>query len=76
MAMLGDQNPKNRLCLLSLDGGGVRGLSSLMILRAVMERINQGRKDTTRLRPCQIMDVIKGTSTGGSVHSCVVGYAL
>ena len=72
MIMPGAQDLRNKLCLLSLDGGGVRGLSSLMILRAVMERVNQGRKDSTRLRPCQILDVIGGTSTGGLAIPCLV----
>jgi len=57
----------NKLCLLSLDGGGVRGLSSLIILRGIMERVNQGRPAAARLRPCHIMDIIGGTNTGGSV---------
>ena len=59
---------RNKLCMLSLDGGGVRGLSSLIILRGIMERVNQGRSAAARLRPCQIMDIIGGTSTGGLVY--------
>lgn len=41
------------------DGGGVRGLSSLMLLKAVMDRISPNKK------PCQIFDMVGGTSTGG-----------
>jgi hypothetical protein len=32
------------LCLLSLDGGGVRGLSSLYILKGFMARLNHQRQ--------------------------------
>ena len=49
--------------LLSLDGGGVRGLSSIMILRALMTHMNHGRSD--KVEPWQEFDMIGGTSTGG-----------
>jgi hypothetical protein len=43
----GSPNPldKDGLCLLSLDGGGVRGISSLYILKNVMEELNETRKE-------------------------------
>lgn len=53
------------LCLLSLDGGGVRGLSSLYILKDLMDNLNAGRPKDNRLKPCDIFDLIGGTSTGG-----------
>lgn len=55
------------LCLLSLDGGGVRGLSSLYILRGLMQRLNDEREELNlpRVKPCDIFDLIGGTSTGG-----------
>lgn len=53
--------------LLNADGGGVRGLSSIMILKHLMRRINDRRKDNNRLEPWQVFDMIAGTSTGGSV---------
>ncbi|KAK6003120.1 hypothetical protein QM012_000965 [Aureobasidium pullulans] len=49
------------LRVLSFDGGGVRGLSSLMLLKAVMDRISPNKK------PCEIFDMIGGTSTGGLI---------
>jgi patatin-like phospholipase/acyl hydrolase len=53
--------------LLSLDGGGVRGLSSLLILREIMEEIQrQSRAEDTPL-PCEYFDLIGGTSTGGLI---------
>ena len=56
------------LCLLSLDGGGVRGLSTLYILKSIMDRLNLERKTTGDLppvKPCEVFDLIGGTSTGG-----------
>jgi patatin-like phospholipase/acyl hydrolase len=57
------------LCLLSLDGGGVRGLSSLYILKGLMTRLNYERDAVglDHVKPCEIFDLIGGTSTGGCV---------
>ena len=63
--------PANALRLLSLDGGGVRGLSSLHILKHVMETINPDKPP----KPCDYFDMIGGTSTGGLVLSMVEGVA-
>jgi patatin-like phospholipase/acyl hydrolase len=54
-------------CLLSLDGGGVRGLSTLFILRRIMNRLNDARKKSglRPVNPCDIFDLMGGTSTGG-----------
>jgi hypothetical protein len=49
-----------------IDGGGVRGLSSIMILRQIMKRVNEQRApQTDQLEPWQVFDLIGGTSTGG-----------
>ena len=55
------------LCLLSLDGGGVRGLSSLYILKGLMARLNYERQAAKLplVKPCEVFDLIGGTSTGG-----------
>lgn len=55
------------LCLLSLDGGGVRGLSTLYILKSIMDRLNNERKTASlpSVKPCEVFDLIGGTSTGG-----------
>ena len=55
--------PDNELRLLALDGGGVRGLSALMILRQLMEAVNPDSPP----KPCDYFDMIGGTSTGGWV---------
>ncbi|KAI9652560.1 MAG: hypothetical protein M1821_008367, partial [Bathelium mastoideum] len=66
-----EPNPvdKTGLCLLSLDGGGVRGLSTLYILKGLMQRLNHERqKDRLpAVKPCEVFDLIGGTSTGGLI---------
>lgn len=65
------ENPLNRdgICVLSLDGGGVRGLSTLLIIKAMMAKVNAERnKDgQPRVKPCELFDLIGGTSTGGII---------
>jgi len=53
--------PRKELRLLALDGGGVRGLSALLILERLMEAINPDSPP----KPCDYFDMIGGTSTGG-----------
>lgn len=53
-----DGKGKDPLLVLSLDGGGVRGYSTLMLLKKVMDSVG-------RERPCEVFDMIGGTSTGG-----------
>ena len=54
-----------------IDGGGVRSLSSLLILKALMVAIKQ--KFTTKgvpfdeLHPYHIFRLVAGTSTGGLI---------
>ena len=49
--------------VLSLDGGGVRGLSIIIILKHIMRNLN--KKRGYKLDPWQEFDMIGGTSTGG-----------
>jgi len=47
------------------DGGGIRGLSSLIILREVLYRMKtRGNLDDIP-RPCDLFDLAGGTGTGG-----------
>lgn len=73
--------PAKDLRLLALDGGGVRGLSTLMILEQLMEAIDPDAPP----KPCDYFDMIGGTSTGGliaimlgrlqmSVVDCITAY--
>ncbi|PVH75974.1 phospholipase, patatin family protein [Cadophora sp. DSE1049] len=65
------ENPLDRdgLCVLSLDGGGVRGLSTLLILKALMGKVNAERvkEGQAVVKPCELFDLIGGTSTGGII---------
>jgi len=55
--------PEHDFRLLALDGGGVRDLSTLQILKQLMDTINPESPP----KPCDYFDIIGGTSTGGSV---------
>ncbi|KAH7147011.1 hypothetical protein B0J13DRAFT_621934 [Dactylonectria estremocensis] len=61
-----DDSPR-LLRFLSLDGGGIRGLSSLLILEHVMEGIREAGLEQVP-RQCDRFDLIGGTSTGGHDH--------
>ncbi|KAL6414132.1 hypothetical protein AUP68_00648 [Ilyonectria robusta] len=74
-----------RLRLLSLDGGGIRGLSSLLILERIMQYIKEEQHLSAVPKPCEYFDMIAGTSTGGlmalmlgrlqmDVDSCIKTY--
>ncbi|KAI1358173.1 hypothetical protein F5Y08DRAFT_351165 [Xylaria arbuscula] len=51
------------LKLLSLDGGGIRGLASLYILKHLMQLVDYDNPP----KPCDYFDLIGGTSTGGLI---------
>lgn len=53
--------PEHDLRLLALDGGGVRGLSALQILKQLMDTVDPESPP----KPCDYFDMIGGTSTGG-----------
>ena len=57
--------PGQDLCLLSMDGGGIRGLSTLMILKNIMEAIATRERLDETPKPCDYFNMICGTSTGG-----------
>jgi patatin-like phospholipase/acyl hydrolase len=52
--------------ILTFDGGGVRALSSLLILRGIMSGI-ESKVGAMDLRPCEYFDLIGGTDTGGLI---------
>ncbi|KAF8326163.1 acyl transferase/acyl hydrolase/lysophospholipase, partial [Amanita rubescens] len=51
--------------ILVIDGGGMRGLASLLIIDAIMKELPT--KNGRALLPCQVFDLICGTSVGGLV---------
>lgn len=51
--------------ILTIDGGGMRALSSLVILREIMEEIGARRTPSNTSKPCECFDLIGGTGTGG-----------
>ncbi|XP_006464094.1 hypothetical protein AGABI2DRAFT_153069 [Agaricus bisporus var. bisporus H97] len=65
------------LRLLALDGGGIRGLSELLIIKEVMHKLmfeeNEKRKRdgeeplSVLPKPCDYFDLIGGTGTGGII---------
>jgi nucleoside phosphorylase/patatin-like phospholipase/acyl hydrolase len=79
--------PSIRLKILSLDGGGFRGLSSLIMLQTVFNMFkNELDPPQADLKPCEFFDLIGGTSTGGiialmlgrlrmSIEKCIQAYS-
>ncbi|KAG4429784.1 hypothetical protein IFR05_014734 [Cadophora sp. M221] len=55
------------LRLLSFDGGGVRGLSSLLVLENVLEQVKNREQLTEAPLSWEYFDMIAGTSTGGLI---------
>ena len=61
--------PARTLRVLSLDGGGVKGYTTLLILQRIFRTLKNiaGLDDGLVLRPCDVFDLIVGTSTGGII---------
>ncbi|KAJ6439011.1 hypothetical protein O9K51_08415 [Purpureocillium lavendulum] len=55
------------LCLLALDGGGIRGLSELVVLEEIMNRIKHDLGLDEDPVPTEFFDLVGGTSTGGLI---------
>ncbi|KAK0187030.1 acyl transferase/acyl hydrolase/lysophospholipase [Armillaria mellea] len=55
------------LNLLSLDGGGVRGVSELVMLHIIMKHVQTHKNLPNTPKPCEYFDLIGGTSTGGLI---------
>ncbi len=58
--------PNKPLNILTIDGGGLQGISTLLILNSLLNAIarKNGVPDS-KLRPCEVFDVIAGIGTGG-----------
>ena len=58
--------------ILSIDGGGIKGYTALLILKRIFDAIRvEAKKEKIDLadepRPCDVFDLIVGTSTGGLI---------
>ncbi|CAE6404098.1 unnamed protein product [Rhizoctonia solani] len=65
-------NPEKGLNILCIDGGGVRGLSSLLLLQEIMLRVQRHEGRNTPVKPCDYFDVIAGVGTG-AISACMLG---
>ncbi|OXV08362.1 hypothetical protein Egran_03875, partial [Elaphomyces granulatus] len=69
------ETPTRPARILCLDGGGVKGVATLQILKEIMTAVNQQQQtrgqDTPAsqggIKPCDYFDLICGTSTGGLI---------
>ncbi|KAH7325257.1 P-loop containing nucleoside triphosphate hydrolase protein [Rhizoctonia solani] len=62
--MSDNADKKSGLNLLSLDGGGITGLSSLLIIKELMTRLGANGKRGNIPKPCEHFDMIAGIGTG------------
>lgn len=60
-------NESRPLRLLSLDGGGIRGLSSLYCLKTIMQHLQSSPGSADPLHTYKYFDLIARTSTGGLI---------
>ncbi|PVH95139.1 hypothetical protein DM02DRAFT_691373 [Periconia macrospinosa] len=82
---MADQFQAEILRVLCLDGGGIKGYTSLLILRRIFRTmVAEGHLHEVP-RPCDVFDLIVGTSTGGliavmlgrlhmSIDECITKY--
>ncbi|KAM0258804.1 hypothetical protein ACHAQJ_003646 [Trichoderma viride] len=57
----------NGVRLLALDGGGVRGVASLIVLKEIMKRVQARKGLKDECRPADYFELGAGTSTGGII---------
>ncbi|MCJ1329691.1 hypothetical protein MMC10_006371 [Thelotrema lepadinum] len=53
------------LKILTLDGGGLQAISTLLILDKLLDTIQETNQAATKPRPCDVFDVIAGIGAGG-----------
>lgn len=65
--MIDPSKPFKPLKILTLDGGGLQAISTLLILNKVLETIakQNGVPEHEKPRPCDVFDTIAGIGTGG-----------
>lgn len=55
------------LRVLCLDGGGIKGYTSLLILKRIFRTMMAEGQFEEMQKPCDVFDLIIGTSTGGLI---------
>ena len=55
------------LRILCIDGGGIKGYTALLILRRILRTLSAEASGSPPPKPCDIFDLIAGTSTGGII---------
>jgi patatin-like phospholipase/acyl hydrolase len=55
------------LRILCIDGGGIKGYTALLVLRRILRTLSTDLDNKSPPRPCDIFDLIAGTSTGGII---------
>ena len=67
--------PSKSLNILTLDGGGLQAVSTLLILSKVLEKIakENGVPEHRKLRPCDVFDTIAGIGAGGGWLAILLG---
>ena len=65
--MTDSSRPSRPLTILTLDGGDLHAISTLLILNRVLEKIAEenGHPGVGKPRPCDVFDVIAGIGVGG-----------
>lgn len=59
-------NPAEGLKILTIDGGGLQAISTLLILNKILETIGEQNSASPRKpRPCDVFDTIAGIGAGG-----------
>lgn len=59
-----------KICILSLDGGGIRGIISCIILRYIEEQLQ--KQDNSQNKLGDYFDLVAGSSTGGLITSIML----
>lgn len=59
-----------KICILSLDGGGIRGIISCIVLRYMEEQLQKHHQPQAKLG--DYFDIIAGSSTGGLIASILL----
>lgn len=59
--------PYQGLRILCIDGGGIKGYTTLLILKRIFRTLKDEGDLAVEPRPCEVFDLMAGTSTGGLI---------